>query len=213
MDPVPDDFADYAADADRPRLPRINGVTAGLAALLLLLGLALLGLWRVLDGNERLPFADGAAPPAYVRVTVGQTYQIAVPGGVRAMLARGFAVSQNGTIALDCQYTPRGSVGFSPLELTAESSDTKAETTVGEFVGPVTGDIRVTCSGWGAVFVPNSDDRPSDHAGLALLGSIILLTAGAALGLSQLRASTLRVVPARETEDDGTKAGGTKAGE
>lgn len=201
MDPAPEDYVDYD-DTERLPVLRTRAARALIAIVTLLIGLALLGLWRVLDGNERVPFARDATPPRYVHVTSDHTYALAVPGGVRAMLARGIAVSQSqGTIALQCDYTPQGSAASISLQVSPESSESKAETTVGTFVAPVTGDIAVKCTGWGAVFVPNSDDRPTDYAGWALLGAIITLTAGAVLGLSELRLLTLRLSAARERDE------------
>ena len=169
------------------------------AVVALLLGLALVGAWRVVGGNQNLPYDTGATPASSVRVTRGQTYSIAVPGGVGAMLARCTptrTVGGQDVVNLQCTWTP-GSQAASPssgqpLTLSEESTDTKAENTVGHFVSPVSGQVRVYCSGWGAVFVPDSDDRPYDWAGLSLLLATILLTVGAALALSELRAVLAR---------------------
>jgi hypothetical protein len=159
------------------------------ATALLLLGLAALGLWRVLSGNEDLPFAAGATPPVTVHVTRDHDYMLAVPGGVKAMLARGVpSADANGTqtISLDCTWSLRSGDQES-LTVSPESTSTKATNTVGHFTAPVTGNVRINCSRWGAMFVPDADNRSSDTSGWALLTAIIALTVGAGLGLSELR--------------------------
>ncbi len=163
--------------ASRPRRSR-----SVLATALIVLGvLGLIG-WKLASGNEALPYANSAAPPASVEVTRGHTYSIAVPGGVDAMLAGGIPAASDGTLALTCSYAT--GQASTPLNVSAESTGTKAENTVGHFVAPLTGPISVSCDGWGAVFVPDSDDRPTDWAGWALLLGVVALSVGAALALS-----------------------------
>lgn len=168
------------------------------AVVTLLVGLALLGVWRVAGGNQDLPFDKGAVPPSSAQVTKGHEYALAVPGGVPAMVARGVPTRNTGgqtVVALECTWSPSAggtSVARSPLTASEESTDTKAEDTVGHFYAPITGRIGVDCAGWGAMFIPDSDDAPHDTAGLALLLAIILLTVGAALALSELRMSLER---------------------
>jgi hypothetical protein len=157
-----------------------------------LIGLAALGLWRVTSGSQNLPFDDGAVPPSSVQVTKNVTYSLAVPGGVQAMMAHGVPARSTAgqqVLALQCTWSSTDANGTSglTLDVTAESTSTKAENTVGHFVAPITGRIHVDCAGWGAVFVPDSDDRPYDWSGLALLVAVVALTVGAALGLSELR--------------------------
>jgi hypothetical protein len=163
----------------------------------LLVGFAALGVWRVASGSQDLPFDNGAAPPASVQVTKSVTYSLAVPGGAQAMLAHGVpgrSTAGQQVLALQCTWSSAGANGTSglALDVTAESTSTKAENTVGHFVAPVTGRIHVDCSGWGAMFVPDSDDRPYDWSGLALVVAVVALTVGAALGLSELRLAMLR---------------------
>jgi hypothetical protein len=164
------------------------------AAVLVLVGLAGLGLWRVLSGTGDQPWDKGASAPPSAQVTAGRTYSLAVPGGVPAMLARGVPVAQNGgnqTISLQCFWTPVAGERLS-LDVAAESADTKAENTVGHFTAPRTGPIHVDCDGWGAMFIPDADNRPADTAGWALLVAIVALTAGAGLGLSAARTAWQR---------------------
>jgi hypothetical protein len=172
-------------------------VRAIAAVVTLLAGVALLGVWRVVSGNQDLPFDKGAVAPASVAVTKGHEYALAVPGGVPAMIARGVPTRNTGdqtVIALECTWSsPGDSTGTrSPLTASEESDGTKAEDTVGHFHAPITGRIRIDCAGWGLMFIPNSDDAAHDWAGLALLLSIILLTIGGALALSELRGALER---------------------
>ncbi len=165
-----------------------------MAVVALLLGLALIGAWRVIGGSQDLPFDNGATPPSSAHVTAGKTYSLAVPGGVPAMLARGVptrVLDSQTVINLQCTWSTAGATqafNDQPLSVSPEAVGTKAETTVAHFVAPHTGQLRVFCSGWGAMFVPDSDDRTHDWAGLALLLATILLTIGAAFALAELRA-------------------------
>jgi hypothetical protein len=174
----------------------------------LLIGLAALGLWRVASGSQNLPFDDGAAPPPSVQVTKNVTYSLAVPGGVPAMTAHGVPARSTAgqqVLALQCTWSSTDANGTSglPLDVTAESTSTKAENTVGHFVAPITGRIHVDCAGWGAMFVPDSADRAFDWSGLALVVAVVALTVGAALGLSELRLATVRARD-RRADDHGT---------
>ena len=185
---------------------RRGGPTRAVAAVVaLLVGLAMLGLWRVVSGSQNLPFDKGAIAPSSVQVTKGHSYTLAVPGGVPAMIAHGMPTRSTGDqqiVALECTWSAAGSTADSsvgsagtsglgtarsPLTVQAEAVGTKAEDDVGRFYAPITGRIQVDCAGWGPMFVPNSDDRAHDWAGTALLLATILLTVGGALALSELR--------------------------
>lgn len=157
------------------------------AVVALLAGLAAVLAWRVASSREHLPYRAGATPQL-AHVTKNNTYSLAVPGGVQSMLRAGIpSRTDNGNtvLALQCTYSLGG--GEASLDVTAESTSTKAEDTVAQFIAPATGQVRITCSGWGPMFVPDSDDRSYDWAGFAVLAATILLTVGAALGLSELR--------------------------
>jgi hypothetical protein len=178
------------------------------AVVALLAGLVALVLWRVASNGEHLPYRDGATPQP-THVTKDNTYSLAVPGGVPAMLRAGVltrSVNGNEVLALQCTYALVGGPAKTPLDLTAESTSTKAENQIAQFVAPVTGRVNIACAGWGQVFVPDSDNRPYDWAGFAVLAATILLTIAAALGLSELRRAHERpprpraesVVPASE---------------
>jgi hypothetical protein len=160
---------------------------AAVAVVALLAGLVCLGLWRLIGGTERQPYAPGAEPPRSVHVTQGHTYAIAVSGGVPALLAAGVPVStgQNDQQSpdLECDWSTGGGVPES-LETTPESTTTKATAVVGSFVAPVSGRITVNCQHWGTVFVPDADDAPGDPSGWFLAASTVLLCAGGAAAMS-----------------------------
>lgn len=177
---------------------------AAVAVALLLVGLAAWGTWRLLSGSENLPFAKGVSPPSAAQVTRNKTYSLAVPGGIGAMEARGVPLqntSSGQAISLQCTWSP-GPGETRSLEVTPESSDTKAENTVAHFQSPVTGTLRVDCAGWGAMFIPDADNRPTDYSGLALLVAVLALTAGGCLGLSALRTTWERAKLRGMGEDD-----------
>lgn len=186
------------ATSTRTRVVRLVAGTA-----LLLLGLAALGLWRVLAGGGGLPFDTGATPPSSVAVTSEHTYSLAVPGGVRAMHDHGVPLQgASDTLALECRYTTPGQPGTIALPVTPEGLGSKYETKVASFVAPITGRIHVECSGWGAMFVPDSDDHATDFSGYALLASIIMLTIGAALLMTEIRLAMLSAARLRASRDE-----------
>jgi len=148
---------------------------------LLVVGVLLAGLYRVTSGTERHSYASDAVPPANVQVTVGHSYMISVPGGVAALQDHDLSPS-----GLRCEWSAGGSAA-QPLSVQLYGPDAKATDAIGTFTAPVTGQIHIDCSGWGAVFVDDADDAGGDLAGLFLVLCVIALTIGAALGLSALR--------------------------
>ena len=188
--------AEPAADTRRPS--RRGTIAVGLV----LIGFVCLGLWRVVGGSEHEAYAPGATPPESSKVTAGRSYSLAVPGGVQALRAHGIpeVSGQNGsTLGLTCEWSVDGSAHQS-LTVNVESLDTKAITKVASFVAPVTGDLSVTCDGWGRMFIPDANGGAGDPSGFFLLLSIITLTLGASLGLSALYAASL-TRPRVEDED------------
>jgi len=204
--PRPDPIVQLLAASDRRTLHNRGMTSRGVrirgpaAAALLLAGLLCFALWRVVSGTEALPFAKGAAPPTSVRLTVGKTYSLAVPGGVRALVAHGVPASSN-VLDLSCQWS-LGNADSQALSVTPESVDTKAEATVAHFPAPLTGRVHIVCANWGVMFVPDSDDRPADTSGWFLLLSTVLLTTGGALALAALRAARLGRLSLAAREDD-----------
>jgi hypothetical protein len=151
----------------------------------------------LVGGTEAQPFAPGAQAPRSVEVTSGQTYLIAVPGGMSALLGAGVPVTTahdgGQSPDLECTWNSGGG-GAQSLRTTAESTTTKAVDVVGSFVAPVTGRITVDCQHWGTVFVPDADDAPGDPSGWFLVASAVLLLVGGAAAMSSgWSAATRRV--------------------
>jgi hypothetical protein len=154
------------------------------AAALLAVGVLSLLLWSWTRGNEALPYTTGAAPPAAAHVTRDAQYSLAIPGGVHALLARGApAGAGSSALTLTCSWTGSDTAP-EPLTLTPENTDTKATNTIARFAAPTTGDIRVSCANWGAVYIPDADNRPTDWAGFWIAVSCLTLPLGAAVWMS-----------------------------
>jgi hypothetical protein len=175
-----------------------------LATGLLLVGLLCLGLWRVISGSEHQAFAQGATPPESSAVTANHSYSLAVPGGVPALLKHGIpeVSGQNGTtLGLLCRWSVAGSA-FQALSISVEAIGTKAETTVGHFDSPVTGNISVTCDGWGRMFIPDADTKSGDPSGYFLLLSILTLSLGGGLALSAGYTASMQRGSRRASDDE-----------
>ncbi len=160
----------------------------GLAAIVLLLGAALAGgLYRVADAAEHHAYNSGALPAASYQLTEGRTYQISTPGGLADLTRRHVDVA-----APACTWST-GTAASQHLRVTALGSDAKANHVVATFVAPAGGPVRIACAGWGPVMVDDADSATWDVAGLLLVVTVILLTAGTAVGLGALyRHSTQR---------------------
>ena len=120
------------------------------------------------------------------------------------MLAHGVPVAASSAgqhISLQCTWT-NGQADTHALSVSAESTDTKAENTVGHFVSPTTGPIHVDCASWGAMFIPDADNHSADVAGWVLLAAIITLTVGGALAMSELRIAFDRSRTSAPRDDD-----------
>jgi hypothetical protein len=159
---------------------------AAIAVGLLLVGFLSLGLWRVVSGSEHQAFAKGATPPSASKVKAGNTYSLAVPGGVPAMLSHGISEVSGAAgeqLGLTCEWSIGGAASQT-LVVSPESPGTKAITTVAHFTAPASGEIAVSCDGWGRMFIPDAETGSSDPSGYFLLLSIITLTIGGSLALS-----------------------------
>lgn len=164
-----------------PTRSPVAGRTAA-GVVLLVIGAGLWLAYRLLAGTEPHSYAQGVAP-ASVRLTAGQTYSLAIRGGMPAAQRLGIPPT-----ALRCAASGPG-IGVRPLTLRPEAADTKAINQIATFVAPVTGRVHVSCAGLTGVFVDDAADAPPDHAGLALLLATIALTLGVPLALSALRSS------------------------
>jgi hypothetical protein len=165
-------------------MPSADVRRATVAALLIAAGIVLCGLYRVLSGTEHHAFSADALPPKSVHVTAGTTYHLAVHGGVDALIKRGAVLS-----APQCDWSV-GDNAPDALTVSAYDANTKATDAVGTFIAPFTGNLRITCAGWGPIFVDDADNSSSDVAGWMLFFGVIALTLGGALAVAAWRASS-----------------------
>lgn len=161
--------------------PRRTAPLAAVAVVLLLGGIAFAGLYRLAAGTENHSYSPGAVPPATAHLTAGHTYRIAVPGGVSALSAHHLSSTQ-----LRCDLSATN-VATQSLVLQPEGPDSKATDVVATFTAPYSGAARISCSGWGAVFVDDADDAGPDISGYLLLVCMALFLAGGLVGLAALR--------------------------
>lgn len=155
--------------------------TTFVAVVLVVLGLALWAVYRLTGSGEQHSFARGALAPTYVSVTQGDTYSIGIVGGVRELRRRALDPATTA-----CAIAPRGGQS-AQLAIVPDRKDTKAVNQIATFVAPVTGRVRVSCTGLPAVFVDDADDRVGDASGLWLVLASIALAVGLPLGLSVIR--------------------------
>jgi hypothetical protein len=165
-------------------MPRTRAVQAGSAAVLIIAGLVFGAAFRILSGAEHHAYSTGALPPSSSHVTAGNTYELSVPGGVKALQKRGANVS-----APACAWSVDGSASQA-LTATASGTSTKATDVVATFIAPYTGKIRVDCIGWGAMYIDDADDTSADTSGWFLVFAVAALTLGVGLGLAALRSAT-----------------------
>jgi hypothetical protein len=150
---------------------------------LVLAGLAAWALYVKTSGDEPHAYARGGKPPQYVEVKAGETYRIAIRGGVGAEALAGIAPAD-----LSCTAAAPGQAPGA-LNLTDESTDTKATNDIASFVSAINGRLHVECTGLGPVFVDNAEDAAFDWASFWLVVASLALIVGTALVLSALRAA------------------------
>jgi hypothetical protein len=158
--------------------------------LVVIVGLLCWALYVRGANSEHHSYAHGGNPPTYVQLEAGSTYGIAIHGGVKREAELGLAPG-----TLQCTAARRGEAP-GPLEVTAESADTKATDRIGSFVSGISGEVRVQCSGIGPVYVDNAVDAAYDWSGIWLILASVLLAIGLPLTLSGLRQAGRRVDPA-----------------
>jgi len=156
------------------------------ATILIILGVGLAALALMAHGSERLSYGGGQ-PPAYVQLTAGRTYQLAVRGGIDAMNDIGI---EQASIPCTVTFADGSPGGY--LELTAEGADSRATNVFATFTSRVSGQVRIECADLGAAYVDDADDAPRDLAFLYLALCSIALTVGIGLLMSVLRESGRR---------------------
>jgi len=179
-----------------PSTSRVSVARAAVATGLVIAALLLGGLSRILSGTEHHAFAGGAVAPNSAHVTLGKTYTLSTPDGVKGIRARGVDVN-----TAQCEWSVGGSANQA-LVVSAAGESTKATNVVATFVAPYTGDVQVSCLGWGPMFIDNADDAGDDYAGWLLLLATITLTTGVAVGLAALRSAGLDSEWAAREDDE-----------
>jgi hypothetical protein len=154
---------------------------AVVAVLLIALAVVFAVLYRIENSREDHSYNSGGPPPVNVKITLGKQYEISTPGGMSRLIAHGALPS-----ALNCNYTPVDGTQTRQLDTSGLPTDTRTTHAVATFVAPVSGLVRIECRALGATYIDDADNVGGDPAGLFLLLCTILLTLGAALGLSVL---------------------------
>lgn len=180
------------------RRERARTTRGALAAVALLVAVSCGSLAWIFAATESHAYAHGPAPQT-VHLTSGHQYLLSVPGGYRALVKRA------NVQAPQCTYTLESAAGGAttlPLAVDPFGADTKATNAVGVFVAPTTGEARVECLGWGAVYVDDADDSGVDVSTLLVAVASVALLAAIGLGLSALRGLLAEArASAREDEE------------
>lgn len=166
-----------AADRAAPGRSRTKLV----GVVLVVVGLALLALYRLTIGNEPHSYADGSSAPTRVQLRAAQNYSIGIAGGVGEMKRLGIDPA---VLACTIGYP---STSNKPLKIAADAADTKATNQIATFTAPLSGRAHVECSGLPPVFVDNAEDAGFDTADLFLVLACLALAVGAPLLMSALR--------------------------
>jgi hypothetical protein len=173
--------------------------------LLVLVGLASWVLYLTQSGGaEQHSYNRAGHPPADVRLVEGGAYSIAIHGGVDREIRLGLDPA-----SLQCTAAPPGRAAVA-LELSTQGKDTKATNEIATFYSPVSGSVRVRCSGIGAVYVDDAEDASYDWSGVWLVLASVALAVGIPLGLSGLRGPGTRPPepnePVEPVEPSGVRA-------
>jgi hypothetical protein len=179
-----------------PSTSRASVARAAVATGLVIAALLLGGLSRILSGTEHHAFAEGALAPSSAHVTLGHTYHLSTPDGVKGIRARGADAN-----TAQCEWSVGGAANQA-LVVAAAGESTKATDVVATFVAPYTGDIHVSCLGWDPMFIDDADDASGDYAGWLLLLATITLALGAAVGMAALRSAGLDSERASREDDE-----------
>lgn len=179
------------------RRERARATRGALAAVALLVGVTCAGLAWVFAATESHAYAHGPAPRS-VHLTSGRQYLLSVPGGYRALAKRANVDTPQ------CTYTPEsagGDAAVLSLAVQPFGADTKATNAVASFVAPATGEVRIDCLGWGAVYVDDADDSGFDVSTLLIAVASIALCVAVGLGLGALR-GLIAEARSRTSEDE-----------
>jgi hypothetical protein len=175
---------------------RNTAVLAVLAGVSLLVAVAFLGLWRIAAGSQNHAYDSGPMPPTTVALTAGKTYQLSTVDGPEQLSDRG-ALEQPAA----CTWSTAGEAPQA-LAVTPVTADSRSTHVVATFVGPAGGDVHIECPAWGAVWVDDSDDAPTDLAGLFLVVAVITLTSGVIFALTAVYRRSIAPVGRHARDED-----------
>jgi hypothetical protein len=162
------------------RLSQVKRYKGPIAVALIIATVLFAGLYRVANGVEKHSYNAGAVPPTTVELTSGHNYEISVPGGRKALINRGVAVTP-----AQCSWSNSAVTG-QQVPVTVLSADVRPTHALATFTSPVSGRVHIDCAGWGAVYVDDSDNSGWDYAGLFLVLTTVCLTLAVAVGLSSM---------------------------
>jgi D-serine deaminase-like pyridoxal phosphate-dependent protein len=124
---------------------------------------------RVANTAEERVFSAAASPPPYVRLKSGVSYTVSRPTGAPSA----YAVSSLGAPAsLDCGLIEKTTLRTHPVHLVASAAGTSIYG-VGTFVSPVSGQVKVICSGLGPIWIDDAEEVPFDYAGALVLLTVV----------------------------------------
>jgi hypothetical protein len=164
--------------------------------LLLIAGLASWAFFVQRSNTEPHSYSRGGKPPSSVRLVAGDTYSIAIHGGVDREVQLGLSPS-----ALQCTAALAGQAPGA-LELVVEQQDTKATDKIASFVSAISGVVQVQCTGIGRVYVDDAADATFDWSGVWLVLASLALAIGVPLMLSALRGPVRSSVRAGGEDDE-----------
>jgi hypothetical protein len=158
---------------------------------LILAGLGSWALYVGASGDEPHAYARNGSPPQYVQVYAGNTYRLAVRGGVPAVIAAGVEIN-----SLTCTAAAPGQApGALNISLEKTGSDPrKIEQSepindIASFVASRNERLHIECGGLGPVFVDDAEGAAFDWSGVWLTLASILLLIGIPLILSSFRSA------------------------
>jgi hypothetical protein len=167
--------------APRPITPRLLAVGSALVVA----GLAMWALYVKQSRSESHAYSHDGTPPNYVRLVAGDTYSIAIHGGVAREAELGLDPA-----VLQCTAARSGEAPGS-LQLDAHDANTKATDEIASFVSEVSGEVHIECAQVGAVYVDDAADAPFDWSGVWLVFASLALVIGLPLTVSALRGTTV----------------------
>jgi hypothetical protein len=177
--------------APRPITPRLLAIGGAMVVA----GLAMWALYVKQSRSESHAYSHDGRPPGYVRLVAGDTYSIAIHGGVAREAELGLDPA-----ALQCTAAHPGEAPGA-LQLDAHDGNTKATNEIATFASDISGQVHIECAQIGAVYVDDASDAPFDWSGVWLVLTSLALVIGVPLTLSALRGTTVSAGFGREHDE------------